>query len=164
MSDIFTPAFIEAELQKAAKATPRPWKRGKAFSLSIMQDGGDGYGIAHCVPIDGGKVVSDLPAGAYDKWSTDADFIVTAANHYEAALSWGAQQQALAEKAEEALISMVRQYCYRSLDTDKEPAVDIYQHDFMSAGEEAFDYLVSRGLARWTDDRHYAIKFERGEE
>jgi len=59
---------------------------------------------------------------------------------------------------ESALVSMVRQYCYRPLDANKEPAVDIYQHDFMSAGEEAFACLVNRGLAEWTDERRYAIR------
>jgi hypothetical protein len=65
--------------------------------------------------------------------------------------------EARAEAAESALISMVNQYCYRPLDANKEPSVDIYQHDFMSAGEEAFAYLVEHGLAKWTDESHYAI-------
>lgn len=67
-----------------------------------------------------------------------------------------------AAAAESALISMVQQYCYRPLDADGEPAEEIYQHDFMSAGEEAFAYLVEHGLARWTDDRHYAIELVEG--
>ena len=61
------------------------------------------------------------------------------------------------EEANSALISMVYQYCYRPLDANKEPAIDIYQHDFMSAGEEAFAYLVEHGVAKWTDESHYAI-------
>ncbi len=72
-----------------------------------------------------------------------------------------------AERAEEelcacqsALKSMVNQYLYRPLDLKtKEPCEDVYQHDFMSAGEEACDYLVRYGLAVWTDGDKYAIKF-----
>jgi len=59
-----------------------------------------------------------------------------------------------------ALKSMVNQYLYRPLDLKtREPCEDVYQHDFMSAGEEACDYLVRYGLAVWTDDDKYAIKF-----
>ena len=60
-------------------------------------------------------------------------------------------------QAESALISMVQQYCYRPLDINKEPAINVYQHDFMSAGEEAFRYLVEHGLAQWTDERKHSI-------
>ena len=67
--------------------------------------------------------------------------------------------------AESALISMVQQYCYRPLDVNREPAVNVYQHDFMSAGEEAFAYLVEHGLAQWTDDgKHSIVLTEGGEE
>ena len=41
---------------------------------------------------------------------------------------------------------MVQQYLYRPMDRHGEPTDNIYQHDFMSAGEEAFRYLVERGL------------------
>mgnify|MGYP001218863419 CR=1 FL=1 len=60
--------------------------------------------------------------------------------------------------AELALISMVQQYCYLPLDADGDPAEEVYRHDFMSAGEEAFEYLVEHGLAQWTDESHLAIK------
>lgn len=62
------------------------------------------------------------------------------------------------ESCESALVSMVQQYLYRPLDNKtKEPSDNTYQHDFMSAGEEACYYLVDRGLAQWTDDDRYAI-------
>ena len=69
------------------------------------------------------------------------------------------------DACESALISMVQQYLYRPLDpTTNEPADNIYQHDFMSAGEEAFAYLVEHGLAEWTDDRYWAIRMKESEE
>ncbi len=65
---------------------------------------------------------------------------------------------ARAKTCEDALISMVQQYCRYSDEEDK------YSHDFMSASEEAFSYLVGNGLARWTDDRHAFIEFPKGGE
>ena len=63
-------------------------------------------------------------------------------------------------ECESALKSMVQQYCYRPLDSKtKEPCEEVYQHDFMSAGEEAFRYLVENHLAEWTDGDKYAIGF-----
>ena len=62
-------------------------------------------------------------------------------------------------ECESALISMVQQYCYRPIDSNNEPAVDIYQHDFMSAGEEAFAYLVKYSLGRWTNEHKDSIVF-----
>ena len=58
---------------------------------------------------------------------------------------------------ESALISMVQQYLYRPLDRYGELTDNIYQRD-QNAGEEAFHYLVERGLAVWIDDDHYAIR------
>jgi len=76
-----------------------------------------------------------------------------------------AELKAKITTCESALISMVQQYLYRPLDpTTNEPADNIYQHDFMSAGEEAFAYLVEHGLAEWTDDRHWAIRMKESEE
>ena len=61
---------------------------------------------------------------------------------------------------ESALKSMVQQYCYRPLDAKtKEPCEAVYQHDFMSAGEEACRYMVENHLAEWTDEDKYAIRF-----
>ena len=63
-------------------------------------------------------------------------------------------------ECESALKSMVRQYCYRPLDAKtKEPCEAVYQHDFMSAGEEACRYMVENHLAEWTDGDKYAIRF-----
>ena len=58
-------------------------------------------------------------------------------------------------ECESALISMVKQYC----DESEYDGATIYGHRFMSAGEEAFAYLVGRGLARWVDGLHSAIVF-----
>ncbi len=63
-------------------------------------------------------------------------------------------------ECESALISMVQQYC----DEREYDGATIYGHRFMSAGEEAFAYLVGRGLAKWIDDRHWAIMFVKGGE
>ena len=61
-------------------------------------------------------------------------------------------------ECQSALISMVQQYLYRPLDQKtKEPCEAVYQHDFMSAGEEACAYLVRYKLAEWTDEDKYAI-------
>lgn len=61
-------------------------------------------------------------------------------------------------ECQSALISMVQQYLYRPLDQKtKEPCEAVYQHDFMSSGEEACDYLVRYELAEWTDEYKYAI-------
>jgi hypothetical protein len=48
------------------------------------------------------------------------------------------------KRCESALASMVNQYC-RIYDSGKGE----YSHDFMSAGEEAFEYLVNKGLAEY---------------
>ena len=93
-----------------------------------------------------------LPEDALPGSETDAIILQRLAEHDEIA-----RLTAALEEANSALISMVYQYCYRPLDANKEPAIDIYQHDFMSAGEEAFAYLVEHGLAKWTDESHYAI-------
>ena len=93
-----------------------------------------------------------LPDDALPGAETDAIILQRLAEHDEIA-----RLTAALEEANSALISMVYQYCYRPLDANKEPAIDIYQHDFMSAGEEAFAYLVEHGLAKWTDESHYAI-------
>ncbi len=64
-----------------------------------------------------------------------------------------AEQSALfiqLKECEQALIGMVAQYC-----TDGPSAVTgstreaCFSHYFMSAGENAFEYLVKNGLAKW---------------
>lgn len=68
------------------------------------------------------------------------------------------------EACESALLSMVYQYLYRPLDPrTNEPANNLYQHDFMSAGEEACYYLVTNGLAEWVDDDSWAIRMKESE-
>lgn len=73
------------------------------------------------------------------------------------------QSRPIEDALTSALISMVQQYLYRPLDNKtREPAENVYQHDFMSAGEEACNVLVEMGLAEWTDDDHYAITLKGG--
>jgi hypothetical protein len=50
-------------------------------------------------------------------------------------------------QANENLIEMVSQYCN---DGVSNPVT--YSHSFMSAGESAFEYLVSHGLAKWCEN------------
>jgi len=55
------------------------------------------------------------------------------------------------QTCESALIAMVKQYCFRPKhQEDGKP--EVYCHDFMSAGEEAFRYLVENGLAEYVDN------------
>lgn len=55
------------------------------------------------------------------------------------------------QACESALIAMVKQYCYRpKLQEDGKP--EVFSHDFMLAGEEAFLYLVVNGLAEYTEN------------
>jgi len=49
---------------------------------------------------------------------------------------------------ESALISMVQQYCYIDKEYDKSGYGGYYTHDYMSAGEEAFRYLIKYNLAK----------------
>jgi len=58
-----------------------------------------------------------------------------------------AQLRADLDEAHENLLSMVNQYCCRTTRPSGTP--ETYSHDFMSTGEEAFDYLVRKGLAKW---------------
>lgn len=51
------------------------------------------------------------------------------------------------DEIREHLLSMINQYCCRTVKKTGMP--DTYSHDFMSAGECAFEYLVSHGLAKW---------------
>ncbi len=48
------------------------------------------------------------------------------------------------------LIKIIKQYVPHTKDS--------YEHDFMNAGEEAFDYLVSQGLATYCENG-YDIMF-----
>ena len=49
-------------------------------------------------------------------------------------------------ECEDYLKSMVEQYCRHSSGENR------YCHDFMSAGECTFEYLVARGLAEYTEN------------
>lgn len=57
------------------------------------------------------------------------------------------------DECESALISMVQQFFY------KPEEEDFYQHSFMSAEEEAAEYLVKFGIARWSCTGKSTIMF-----
>lgn len=50
------------------------------------------------------------------------------------------------EECEENLVGMVEQYCRYNSDANR------FGHDFMSAGESTFEYLVKHGLAEYTEN------------
>ena len=54
---------------------------------------------------------------------------------------------------ESALISMVNQFFY------SKAGENIFRHSFMSAEEEAAEYLVEHGIARWVGKNKSAIYF-----
>lgn len=56
---------------------------------------------------------------------------------------------------ESALISMVNQFFY------SKASENIFRHSFMSAEEEAAEYLVEHGIARWVGKNKSAICFTR---
>lgn len=62
------------------------------------------------------------------------------------------------KSCESALISIVNQF-FHSRDGD-----NILFHAFMSAEEEAADYLVEHGIARWADERKCSICLKEVEE
>jgi len=82
----------------------------------------------------------------------------------ELALEEIEQLQNKISECESALLSMVTQYLYTPLSPKTlEPMENTYTHDFMSAGEEVFAYLVEHGLAEWSNDRHWAIRMKESE-
>jgi len=56
-------------------------------------------------------------------------------------------------ECESALISMVQQFFY------SKAGENIFRHSFMSAEEEAAEYLVEHGIARWVGKNKSAIYF-----
>lgn len=59
-------------------------------------------------------------------------------------------RERLAE-CEDNLKSMVEQYCGNGYcHSEHGVPINKYSHDFMSAGEYTFEYLVKYGLAEWT--------------
>lgn len=59
---------------------------------------------------------------------------------------------------ESALISMVNQFFY------SKAGENIFRHSFMSAEEEAAEYLVEHGIARWAGKNKSAICFNEAQE
>ena len=59
---------------------------------------------------------------------------------------------------ESALISMVNQFFY------SKAGENIFRHSFMSAEEEAAEYLVEHGIARWAGKNKSAICFNEVQE
>jgi len=61
-------------------------------------------------------------------------------------------------ECESALISMVNQFFY------SKAGENIFRHSFMSAEEEAAEYLVEHGIARWVGKNKSAICFDEVQE
>ena len=61
-------------------------------------------------------------------------------------------------ECESALISMVQQFFY------SKAGENIFRHSFMSAEEEAAEYLVEHGIARWAGKNKSAICFNEVQE
>jgi len=55
-------------------------------------------------------------------------------------------------ECEDNLKSMVEQYCRGHNFNQNDPSKYEYAHEFMSAGECTFEYLVARGLAEYTEN------------
>ena len=53
---------------------------------------------------------------------------------------------------EDNLKSMVEQYCRGHNFSQNDPSKYEYAHEFMSAGECTFEYLVKHGLAEWAEN------------
>ena len=64
----------------------------------------------------------------------------------------------LLNSCESALISMVQQFFY------SKAGENIFRHSFMSAEEEAAEYLVEHGIARWVGKNKSAICFNEVQE
>lgn len=65
---------------------------------------------------------------------------------------------------ERLLIDMVKQYCVRTVRPDDTP--ETYTHDFISVGEEVFEYLVNAGCAEWCENGVdiFNLKYPKGYE
>ena len=61
-------------------------------------------------------------------------------------------------ECESALISMVNQFFY------SKAGENIFRHSFMSAEEEAAEYLVEHGIARWAGKNKSSIYFNEVQE
>lgn len=48
------------------------------------------------------------------------------------------------------LLDMVNQYCAKTVRESNTP--QSYSHDFMSTGEDVFEFLVDHGLAEWCEN------------
>jgi len=58
---------------------------------------------------------------------------------------------------ESALVSMVYQFFYQ-------PELGVLAHSFMSAEEEACEYLIKYGIAHWSNERKNSIVFDEVQE
>lgn len=93
--------------------------------------------------------VSDLIGIADKEIGGQSDRVVEACNYWVMKLR---EEEDRRKAAESALISMVQQYC-RYYEDD-----DLYGHDFMSAGEEAFAYLIAHHLAYYVTGAFITFK------
>lgn len=97
------------------------------------------------------KLIDELDSYHYlDDGSIGANLTYEARAEYNALIAERDALKKTLDEAHENLLSMVNQYCLRTVKKTGEK--DTYSHDFMSTGEEAFEYLVSHGLAKWCDN------------
>ena len=68
-----------------------------------------------------------------------------------------AELEARLESCESALVSMVYQFFYQ-------PELGVLAHSFMSAEEEACEYLIKYGIAHWSNERKNSIVFDEVQE
>jgi len=68
-----------------------------------------------------------------------------------------AELEARLESCESALASMVYQFFYQ-------PELGVLAHSFMSAEEEACEYLIKYGIAHWSNERKNSIVFDEVQE
>lgn len=121
---------------------PCPFCGGEAFYIKIMGNYDKPHEI-YCSKCDGAITEGRSEKQVVTNWNT---------RPIEDALN------ARIAECESALISMVQQFFYSKADEN------IFRHAFMSAEEEAADYLVEHGIARWADKRKSSIYFNEVQE
>ena len=84
-----------------------------------------------------------------EEWNGLEDFLPS----LEAAQEELAELRARLAECEDNLKSMVEQYCRNGYCySERGVPINKFSHDFMSAGECTFEYLVARGLAEYLEN------------
>lgn len=88
------------------------------------------------------------------EYIAEADGLEEDSGSYDSLIPDWADKERLIS-CQSALISMVNQFFY------SEAGENVFRHSYMSAEEEAAEYLVEHGIASWTDERKSAISFNK---